>query len=61
MEFKPENDLMPQLVSLTSEKIAKKWYKQYLEYHKGIDQGIYYLIGYFPDNHRNNLKKWLNL
>lgn len=57
--FEPENDLMWQLEKLTTEELAKKWWKEYLTYHKK-DQGIHYLIGYFADEkHRKNLYKWL--
>lgn len=58
--FEPESDLMWQLEKLRTEPIAKKWWKEYLEYHKGKDQGVSYLIGYFADkNHRENLQAWL--
>lgn len=57
--FEPENDLMWQLELLTTEKLAKKWWKEYLNYHKK-DQGVKYLIGYFADKEkRDNLYKWL--
>lgn len=57
--FAPELDLMWQLEKLTTECLAKKWYKEYLNYH-GKDQGVKYCIGYFAnENHRNNLYKWL--
>ena len=59
--FEPESLLMWQLELLTTEVLAKKWWKEYLEYHKGVDQGVKYCIGYFADEkHRNNLKNWLN-
>jgi len=54
--FKPNGNLMSQLDMLTK-KNAKEWYKEYLSYHKGIDQGIYYLVGYFTDEKRKFLKK----
>ncbi len=58
--FEPEGDLMWQLELLKTEELAKKWWKEYLRYHNGIDQGVKYCIGYFADeNHRNNLAKWL--
>ena len=57
--FEKESSLMWQLEFLKTKELAKKWYKEYLEYHKGIDQGINYMIGYFADEkHRNNLFKW---
>lgn len=58
--FKPKDDLMKSLSELTS-KNAKQWYKEYLEYHNGKDQGIGYLIGYFPTVKANKLRKLLNL
>lgn len=57
--FEPESDLMWQLEKLKIESLAKKWWKEYLKYHKK-DQGVSYLIGYFADKtHRENLRKWL--
>jgi hypothetical protein len=59
-EFNTEASLMWQLEKLTTNKLAKKWFKEYLQYHKGIDQSVKYSIGYFADElHRNNLYKWL--
>lgn len=59
-KFDPEGDLMLQLADLTTEALAKKWYKQYLKYHRGVDQGVQYMIGYFSDKqHRDNLYNWL--
>ena len=41
-------------------QLAKKWWKEYLTYHNGIDQGVKYCIGYFAnETHRANLYKWL--
>lgn len=57
--FELNSKLMWQLELLKTEELAKKWYKEYLEYHKGVDQGVNYMIGYFADvEHRNNLAKW---
>lgn len=57
--FHPQRPLLSQLSKLT-EDTAAQWYKEYLDYHKGVDQGVKYLIGYFADvEHRNNLYKWL--
>lgn len=57
--FELESNLMRQLEKLTTEDLAKKWYKEYLNYHKK-DQGVEYLIGYFANvAHRNNLYKWI--
>ena len=51
---------MTQLAKLTTEKLAKKWWKEYLKYHNGEDQGVHYLIGYFSNKqHRDNLYNWL--
>lgn len=58
--FKPNGDLMSQLSKLTKAN-AKQWYAEYLKFHNGIDQGINYIIGYFPDKHRNFLKKQFKL
>lgn len=58
--FKPEQDLMKQLFKLTKDN-ASQWYKEYLAFHKGKDQGIYYLIGYFSDKKRLMLKKQFGL
>mgnify|MGYP003386841142 CR=1 FL=1 len=58
--FELESDLMWQLEKLKTEDLAKKWWKEYLKYHNGIDQGVKYCIGYFADEtHRNNLNKWM--
>jgi len=58
--FDPEASLMWQLELLDNEEIAEKWYKDYLNYHNGIDQGVSYCIGYFASSkRRNNLKKWI--
>jgi hypothetical protein len=58
--FKPEENLMKQLSSLRKDN-AKQWYKEYILYHQGVDQGISYMIGYFKENHRNLLKKAFGL
>jgi len=58
--FDPERSLMAQLADIDNEEQAKDWYKQYLNYHQGKDQGVKYLIGYFIDTKRNLLNKWLN-
>ena len=59
-DFNTESSLMGQLSLLKTKKLATKWYKEYLEYHNGVDQGINYMIGYFADEkHRNNLYKWI--
>lgn len=58
-KFELNKQLMLQLSLLTTEELAKNWWKEYLDYHKE-DQGIKYMIGYFADEkHRNNLYKWL--
>ena len=58
-DFELESELMWQLELLTTEELAKKWWKEYLAYHKK-DQGVRYCIGYFAnETHRNNLYKWL--
>ncbi len=58
LKFNPEGNLMSQLSKLTK-NTAKEWYKEYLKYHKGVDQGINYLIGYFPETKRKMLRKTL--
>lgn len=58
--FEPKSDLMWQLEKLKTEELATKWWKEYLAFHNGDNQGIKYLFGYFADEqHRNNLYKWL--
>jgi hypothetical protein len=58
--FEPDSLLMWQLQKLNTEELTKKWWKEYLEYHNGVDQGVKYSIGYFAnESHRNNLYKWL--
>ena len=58
--FEPNSSLMWQLEKLTTQDLAEKWWKEYLEYHNGIDQGVKYLIGYFANvEHSENLYKWL--
>jgi len=58
--FEPESDLMWQLEKLVTEELAKKWWKEYLSYHNGKDQGVRYMIGYFANKqHCNNLYNWL--
>ena len=60
VDFEPEGNLMSQLEKLITRKLAQKWYKQYLIYHNGKDQGVDYLIGYFTNiSRRRNLRKWL--
>lgn len=60
--FEPESDLMWQLEKLTTEVLAKKWWKEYMKYHNNEDQGVKYCIGYFANKvHRDNLYKWLQL
>ena len=39
---------IPADIRLKIESLAKKWWKEYLKYHKK-DQGVSYLIGYFAD------------
>lgn len=58
--FEPKSNLMWQLELLTEESLAKKWWKEYLNYHGGKDQGVIYCIGYFANKkHKDNLYKWL--
>lgn len=54
--FNPEENLMKQMSRLNS-KNASKWYKEYLKFHNGVDQGVDYLIGYFSDKKKGMLKK----
>lgn len=58
--FNPEGDLMKQLSQLDKTN-AKQWYKEYLDYHNGEDQGVSYVIGYFTDEKRKFLKKEFGL
>jgi 2-iminoacetate synthase ThiH len=58
--FKPNGDLMKQLSQLTKEN-GKQWYEEYMSFHKGVDQGVNYLIGYFPEKRANQLRKILNI
>lgn len=61
-EFSLEASLMWQLEKLTTKALAKKWWKEYLSYHNGVDQGVKYCIGYFANvEHRNNLYNWLKI
>lgn len=59
--FKPKEKLMPQLDALTNETTAKQWWKEYLEFHNGKDQGIWYLIGYFNTEKTQQLKTWFGI
>lgn len=54
--FKPNGNLMSQLSTLTK-KNAKSWLNEYTEYHETKDTGLNYIIGYFPEKHRNMLRK----
>jgi hypothetical protein len=54
--FDPEADLMGAMCNLTP-KNAKQWYKEYLEFHKGVDQGVSYLVGYFMPAKAKMLRK----
>jgi hypothetical protein len=58
-EFETDSSLMSQLSLLKTKKLAKKWYADYLHYHKGVDQGVGYMIGCFADvEHADNLREW---
>lgn len=57
--FRPKEDLMPQLVRLNTEEKAKAWYREYIAFHNGRDQGVRYLIGYFSPDRCSELTKWM--
>lgn len=60
MTFDPKQNLMEALSSLDNEKDAIQWYTEYLKYHKGIDQGVNYMISYLSCAQASHLREWFN-
>jgi hypothetical protein len=59
--FEEDSSLMSQLSLLTTKRLAKKWWKEYLAYHKGVDQGVSYVVGYFSADKASELREWFKL